>query len=75
MNRIAKTFRIVFVPVLSVALAIVAIPIVALVATMRRLRRQHRHGDVVSRFTRRAPAARSAVPPPIETTYTVVHSS
>ena len=83
MNRIAETFRIALALVLGGALAIVVIPIVAIVCfsilallvTMRRLRRQHRHGDVVSRFTRKAPAAQSPVPPTIETTYTVVHPS
>ena len=79
MDRIAETFRIAFALILGGALAIVAIPIVgivclsilALLVVMRRLRRQHSHGD----FTRKAPAAQSPVPPTIETTYTVVHPS
>jgi len=83
MNRVAETVRIAFALILGGALAIVAIPIVvivcfstlALLVAMRGLRRQRRHGDVVSRFTREAPAAQPSVPLTIETTYTVVHPS
>lgn len=83
MNRVAEIVRTAFALIVGGALAIVAIPIVmivcfstlALLVVMRGLRRQRRHGDVVSRFTREAPAARPPVPPTIETTYTVVHPS
>ena len=79
MNRVAETFRIAFALVLGGTLAMVLIPIVAIVCfsilallvAMRRLRRQHRHGDV----TREVSTAQSPVPPTIETTYTVVHPS
>jgi len=79
MNRVAETFRIASALVLGGTLAIVLIPIVAIVCfsilallvAMRGLRRQHRHGG----DNRKAPAAQSPVPPTIETTYTVVHPS
>lgn len=82
MNRVAETFRVVFALGLGGALAIVAIPIVVIVCfsilvllvAMPRLRRQHRHDDVVSLFTRKTSAPQCPVPR-IETTHTVVHSS
>ncbi|MGX7873913.1 hypothetical protein ACVDG5_015210 [Mesorhizobium sp. ORM6] len=83
MNWVAETFRIAFALILGGALAIVAIPIVvivcfsilALLVAMRRFRRRHSHGDIVSPFTRKDRAACSPVPPTIETTYTVADPS
>jgi hypothetical protein len=83
MNRIAETFWITSALVLGVALAVVAVPIVAIVcflalalpAAMRRVHRHRYCGDVVSPSTRKGPADRSRVPPIIETTYTVVGRS
>jgi hypothetical protein len=84
MNRIAETFWIASALVLSVALAAVAVPIVAIVCflavalpvAMRRVVHRHRYcGDVVSPATGKGPADRSRVPPTIETTYTVVRRS
>lgn len=83
MNRIAEIFWIASALVLGVALAVVAVPIVAIVCFLAlalpvAMRRVHRHryfGDGVSPSTRKGPADRSRVPPTIETTYTVVGRS
>jgi hypothetical protein len=83
MNRIGETFWIASALVLGVALAVVAVPIAAIVCflalalpvAMRRVNRHRYSGDVVSPSTRNGPADRSRVPPTIETTYTVVGRS
>jgi hypothetical protein len=83
MNRIAETFWIASALVLGVALAVIAVPIVAIVCflalalpvAIRRVHRRRYCGDVVSPSTRKGQADRSRVPPSIETTYIVVRRS
>ena len=83
MNRTAETFWIAAALILAAALAVVAVPIVAIVCflavalpvAVHRVRRQRYCGDVVSPSTRKGPAEGSRVPPTIETTYTVVDRS
>jgi hypothetical protein len=78
MNRIAETFWIASALALGVALAVAALPIVAIVCflalalpvAMQSVRQRY-CGDVVSPSTRNGSAGRSRVPPTIETTYTV----
>lgn len=80
MKRIAEPFWIAAALILGAALAVVAMPIVAIVCflavalpgAVQRVRRQRFCG---APSTRKEPAGQSHAPPTIETTYTVVDRS
>jgi hypothetical protein len=83
MNKVAETFWIAAAVILGAALAVVAVPTVAIVCflamalpvAVQRVRLQRYCGDFVSPSTRKGAAERPRVPPTIETTYTVVDRS